>query len=239
MRRMVLAILTLMISCASTNASAFSGRHRGPPVDERTLFPSSFDISNEIGPLNLSTATFSAAGTDDKGIQRSQYLSGHALGVDKLVFDQVGFAFRMGVYNHFSIGVPISFGIAPVREALGPSNSVSPNAIRANGDVAGLLGIGVSPSYEINFGDSAFRFDAQVLARAILVPTNLSTVNKNHQTVAEDAIAGQIAFEPRLTVLPYAKNGLGLGFFGEVDAVHPENWACGLVLQARFGTKEI
>jgi len=239
MRRLVLAMLTLVICFASTSASAYTHRRRGPPVDERTIFPSSFDLSNQIGPLNLSTATFEASGTDAKGLQHDQWITGHALGVDKLVFDQVQFAIRIGVYNHFSIGVPIAFGMAPMSVTPTPSNSASISVVRADGNFAGLLGIGISPSYEINFGDSAFRFDAQVLARGILVPTNLTTVNKHGQTVAEDAVAGQIIFEPRLTILPYAHKDLGLGFYGEVDAVHPENWSCGLVIQARFGTKEI
>lgn len=238
MRRLVLAIVSITILFGSGNAFASSrSRHRGPPVDERTIFPSSIDLTNQIGPMTLSSTSFDASGTDMRGVKRDEAISGNALGVDKLVFDQIGVSFRIGLAHGFTVGVPIMFGIAPFSERSYPSSSVSQDAIHSTGGPADLLGIAVSPGYEINFGDSAFRFDAQILAHAIFVPVNLSTLDKHGNTVGAEAVAGEIKFEPRLTVLPYAHKDLGLGFYGEVDAMHPENWSCGGVIQFRFGTR--
>jgi hypothetical protein len=236
MRRVVLAVVAVTIFFGSGNAFARS-RRGGAPVDARTIFPSSIDITNDVGPLVLSSTTFDASGKDVHGIERDEAISGHALGVDKLVFDQVGASFRIGLAHGFTLGVPITFGVALSSERNDPSSSVSPDAIHSTGGAATLFGIGLSPGYEINFGDSAFRFDAQVLAHAIFVPVNLSTLDKHGNTVSADAVAGEIKFEPRLTVLPYAHKDLGLGFYGEVDAMHPENWSCGGVVQFRFGTR--
>ncbi|MEO7109859.1 MAG: hypothetical protein ABI183_05435 [Polyangiaceae bacterium] len=236
MRRLVLLMTFLTLSMMSTSAFARK-RHSGPPVDERTVYPGSIDLSNQIGPLTLSSATFNASGKDLKGVERDDAISGHALGVDKLIFDQFGASLRFGVAHGFTLGVPISLGFAPFGEHSYPSSSVSQESIHATGGTAVLLGIGFSPGYEINFGDSAFRFDAQVLARAIFVPVNLTTVDKHGKTVSADALAGELVFEPRITILPYAHKDLGLGFFAEVDAIHPENWSIGGVVQFRFGTR--
>jgi hypothetical protein len=236
MRRLVLLMTMLMLSLASTTAFAMTPR-RGPPVDERTIYPGSIDLSNQIGPLTLSSATFNASGKDLKGIERDEAFSGHALGVDKLIFDQFGASLRIGFAHGFTIGVPISVGFAPFEEHNYPS-SASQDSIHATGGTAALVGIGFSPGYEINFGDSAFRFDAQVLARAIFVPINLTTVDKHGNTVSADAVAGELVFEPRLTILPYAHKDLGLGFYAEADAIHPENWSVGGVVQFRFGTRQ-
>lgn len=235
MRRLVLLMSALMISFSST--SAFARRSSGPPVDERTIFPSSFDITNQLGPLTLSSTTFDASGKDPRGIQHDDGISGHALGVDKLTFDQIGVSLRIGLAHGFTLGIPITFGVAPFSERNYPSASVAQDSVHTTGGPAELFGIGVSPGYEINFGDSAFRFDAQVLAHAIFVPVNLTTLDKHGNTVGADAVAGEIKFEPRLTILPYAHKDLGLGFYGEVDAIHPENWSCGGVIQLRFGTR--
>ncbi|MGH7282602.1 MAG: hypothetical protein ACRELY_13835 [Polyangiaceae bacterium] len=198
----------------------------------RNATPSSIDLTNEIGPISLGTQMFSLEGTDSTGHERDVALDGHSLGLDRLVFDQTSISLRIGIVDHLSIGIPFTMGGAPVSE---PSYSNDPNAPSANGSAAMLLGVGVSPGYEINFGDSAFRFDAAVLGQLILVPTSWETRDKHGNPVAASAAAGRIAFEPRMTILPYVNRDLGLGFFGEADAIHPENWACGVVIQLRWG----
>lgn len=193
----------------------------------------SIDLTNEIGPVSLDDTSFSLSGTDESGREHDVSLSGHSLGVSQLVFDTTALSLRIGITDHFSLGLPVAFGGAPMSEPFGPTND--PNAAHVNGSGAFLFGFGISPGYEVDFGDSAIRFDAALLGRAIFLPTTWTTVDKHGRTVAASAISFQPAFEPRITVLPYAKGGLGLGFFGEMDAAHPDDWACGVVLQARWG----
>jgi hypothetical protein len=235
-RRLVLALFASALWFVSSSAFAMSRNNDTIEHSTRNLAPGSVDLSDQIGPLTLANSTFWVSGTDTHGAQHDLALSGHDLGVDKLVFDQVSLAMRIGVVGHFSIGIPLSFGGAPVNEHPLPA-AVAGNSVRTDGDAAMLLGIGVSPGYEINFGDSAFRFDAAILGRVILLPTNLSTLDKHGNPVPAEGQAAQLAFEPRLTILPYARGDLGLGFYGEIDAVHPDNWSCGAVIQMRFGRR--
>lgn len=211
-------------------------RHTSLTIDEyrqlRFGTPGSIDLTDEIGPISLGDTSFSLSGTDETGHDHDVSVSGQSLGIQRLVFDQAALSLRIGLVDHFSLGIPLAFGAAPVGE---PLAAQGPVVARANGDSAMLFAFGLSPGYEVNFGDSAFRFDAALLGRLVLVPTNWTTVDKHGRTVAASAAAFQPSFEPRVTILPYARGGLGLGFFAEADAAHPENWACGVVLQARWG----
>ncbi|MEO8876369.1 MAG: hypothetical protein ABI461_12340 [Polyangiaceae bacterium] len=237
LRRLVLPLLTLVLFFSSTSAFARHSHGKQVTLSLEHAAPGSIDLSNSIGPLDVSHMSFSASGFDGRGRDRDATLSGTQLGVDRLIFDQIGLALRIGVIDHFSIGIPLSFGVASAPEAIYPSSSQSASAIRANGDAAFLLEIGVSPGYEINFGDSAIRFDTTLLARGIFIPTNLTNIGKKGQRVAAPGSAGEIAFEPRITVLPWARGDLGIGFFAEMNATHPEDWSCGGVIQLRWGKK--
>jgi len=237
-RRVVFLAFVFISLFGSRTSFAGSRRHHTASfsVDKDTA-PGSIDVTNSVGPLMLDQASFGYSGTDAAGRYRDAVVSGHAIGIDRLVFDQASISLRIGVYDHFSIGFPVTFGAAPVGEAVYPTASMNANAIRANGGAALLFGVGVSPGYEINFGDSAFRFDTAILARAVFVPINLTSIGKGGKTYNQSADAAEIAFEPRITILPWARGDLGLGFYGEMNAMHPEDWSCGGVIQLRFGRK--
>lgn len=238
-RRFVLCAIALATILLPRTSFAWS-RHRKEKmtIEEyramRNGTPTSFDLTDEIGPLWLGTQSFSLSGIDAAGHQRTVSLDGHALGVDRLVLDQFAVSYRLGIADHFSIGVPLSIGGGPVTEVTPPDLN-DPTVPHVNGNAALILGLGISPGYEVNFGDSAIRFDAAVVGHAIFLPTNWETHDKHGRLTSASATAFQAAFEPRVTVLPYVRRDIGIGFFGEADAVHPENWACGLVIQARWG----
>ncbi|MEO9141923.1 MAG: hypothetical protein ABI332_06595, partial [Polyangiaceae bacterium] len=72
------------------------------------------ELSNELGPLALTDDTFSVSGRDERSLNHDVTLSGHDLGVDRLYFDQTSFTIRVGLADHFSIGIPLTFGAAPM-----------------------------------------------------------------------------------------------------------------------------
>ncbi|HEX7667853.1 MAG TPA: hypothetical protein VF407_25175, partial [Polyangiaceae bacterium] len=207
--------------------------HRSALITTPGPLSGALELSSEVGPLSLADDTFNVEGRDQRNLNHDVTLSGKNLGVDRLYFDQTSLTFRIGIANHFSIGVPLTFGAAPMQDV--PPSSIDPNRVRAHGDAAFLLSTAISPAYEINFKDSAIRFDAALVGSVIDVPTTYIGKDKHGHDVAADASTWQIAFEPRITVLPYVGRNVGAGFFVEANAAHPDEWASGLILQLRWG----